>query len=388
MMGLLMVVMKTVNSMIKILKQLYIPAGLALLLIGLPTSVMAVESLVVDFENVPLFGEANFIPGDEVTRFVGVTNNTDGAKDIIVEAINTSDPDGLGDALILKITEGVTTLYSDTLASFFGAGEVALSELLGGGGDTEYDLTISFKEESENTYQGKSLGFDILIGFLGEGGGGGGGLPPGLSIQDESVRITNIEETSVTIEWSTSYLSTSQVIYGTAVEDHTLDLSDDTGAPPTYGYAHTTAEFDLSPMVTSHSVIVMGLTSETSYFFRAVSHASPPTITREYTFSTLSHVGNEDDGGQTNNQTPGISLVPSSEGGAVARISITGGGQEEEDEAPLTESLNLFAAGLNFFFDSLDMPFLILLLLIIFILFLLFFWKRRKKAEEDRKKNL
>lgn len=258
------------------------------------------DDLLAEFESDPLFGEANFLPGDDVTRFAKVTNNTSDTKKIAVEAINVSDPDGLGDVLNLKITEGPTELYNDTLSQFFADGETFLSELAGGGTQTQYDFTVSFDELSGDSYQEKSLGFDILIGFQGEGGGinaaangsggggggGGSGLAQGLVIKNEAA--VEIDAASVTIEWLTSFFATSQVIYSAEGEPHTLDLTDTSDTPPKYGYAHTTAELDTSPRVTFHSVTITGLTPGTTYFYRTVSHASPATISREFSFTTKS----------------------------------------------------------------------------------------------------
>lgn len=263
------------------------------------------DNLVVEFEQTPLFKEANFLPGNEVVRWIKVTNNAAESKNIITEAINTSDPDGLGDMLNLVVKKGAQELYNDSLADFFSAGEVPLSSISGNGGSAQYDFIISFQNTSNNNYQGKTIGFDILIGFQGEeggggddgengngivyyGGGGGGGAngPPGLSIQNESVKIIEQEQTSVTIAWDTSYLSTSQVIYASDGENHTLNLSDNTGTPPLYGYAHTTAEFDTAVRVVHHSVTINGLIPGTTYYFRAISHGSL-AVSYEKTFSTL-----------------------------------------------------------------------------------------------------
>ena len=275
------------------------------------------NNLVVEFENTPLFSGANFLPGDGIKRYIRVTNNTEASKSIAVKAINITDLEDFGDVLRMLIKEGSTTHFDDTLSAFFDAGEMSLSEV-GSGNTTQYDFTVTFEEGAGDTYQGKTLGFDILIGFQGEsggggsntggsGGGGGGGsaLLPGLVIRDEAT--IEATETTVTITWITSFFSTSQVLYAKESEAHTLDLSDNTGSPPTYGYANTTPEIDVSPRVTSHSVTVTGLESGTTYFYRAVSRASPPTIGREHTFITLTVVDQEEKGEEKEpeQETPG-----------------------------------------------------------------------------------
>lgn len=242
----------------------------------------------------PIFSETNFLPGQDVIRLIRVTNNSGQTQRIATEAINESDPDNFASQLNLTIKEGPTIIYNNTLTNFFNQGETYLSSLANGA-QTQYDFTIAFNSGSGNEYQEKALSFDILVGFEGTegglplpppGGGTGGGLPPGLTILDESVRITEIEETSVTIIWTTSYFSTSQIIYGAEGESHTLNLADNSGTPPKYGYTHTTPEYDISPKVTAHSVTITGLTSGTTYYFRAVSHASL-AISRELSFTTI-----------------------------------------------------------------------------------------------------
>lgn len=259
---------------------------------SIPTA-YAVEELVVDFEATPLFDEANFLPGNDVTRSVDVTNNSDSDQDIVVEAINVSDPNDFGDVLNLLIEEDGDELFNDSLLEFFDSGEVSLSELSGNGEDTTYDFTVYFDDESEDSYQEKSLGFDILIGFQGgesepsgggggggEGGGGGGGGPiPGLTITNEASEVVIPGYTTALITWQTNYFSTSQVIYGT-----TPGQFDFSAGPPNYGYEFSTVEDPTK--VTFHEVTLTGLIPETTYYWRAVSHASPATISYEGTFST------------------------------------------------------------------------------------------------------
>ena len=297
------------NNFTKILFVIFTAIGM----LGFSGQAKAVDPLVVEFEKSPLFSEANFLPGVSVTRFVKVTNNSGSSQRIATQPLNILDPNHLGDVLNLVIKEGDRTLYNNALSNFLGAGEVFLSNLAGNGTLTKYDFVISFYSGTQNTFQGRSLGFDILIGFQGteggllpgagssSGGGGGGWLPPGLTIT-EPVTIVEILQASATIMWDTSYLSTSQVIYSSAAENHILDLTDSAGTPPKYGYAHTTAEYDTAPKIGNHLVTITGLTPGTTYYFRAVSHASL-AISGEQSFTTL---------------------IP---GGEVAGAATTGGGQ-------------------------------------------------------------
>ena len=263
---------------------------------------VVVDPLVVEFENTPLFSEANFLPGESISRWVKVTNNSGAAQRIATQPLNITDPNYLGNVLNLVIKEGGTTVYNNALSNFLANGEVYLSDLANGA-NTQYDFTVSFYSGAQNTFQGKSLGFDILIGFQGTeggilpgagstsgyggGGGGGGWLPPGLTIQNEATVGTT--EISVTITWTTSYPASSQVIYALESESHTLDLTDTAGNPPKYGYAHTTPESDTPANINgviSHSVTISGLVPGTTYYYRAVSHGSL-AISGEYSFTTL-----------------------------------------------------------------------------------------------------
>jgi hypothetical protein len=146
----------------------------------------ALAAVNIQFQSEPLFSDANFLPGNTVTRWVKVTNNTDQTQRIATEAINSSGND-LSVSLNLTIKEdGSFVLYSDTLFNFYNIGEKHLSDIPSGG-SKEYDFEISFPVGSGNEWQGKTTSFDINVGFLqdqiqqqtygspGEGGGGGGG---------------------------------------------------------------------------------------------------------------------------------------------------------------------------------------------------------------------
>lgn len=396
------------------------------------TPVFADENdLVVEFENQPLFEEANFLPGNEVERTVTVTNNTSEAQDIIVEAINTSDPDGFGDMLDLTIKEGASELYNNTLSAFFSAGEVSLSTVSGNEGSIEYNFTVSFKEAAGNDYQDKSLGFDILIGFQGgesesseeggdgenggvRGGGGGGGGSPrrGLTILGESVEVTDTMETSVTINWTTSYNSTSQVVYSAEGEPHILDLNDSR-----FGYTRAYPEPEDFTKVVTHSVTITGLLSGTTYYFRCISHASPHALSQEYSFATLGseEILMEDEGGiggieEEVSPLIGPAAAGPAEGGLIVEPaegeeeSLVEGelptGEEKEkeqqEEIGLGEEeparpgfFNNFSAAIIGFGSNLGSWLIILgvILLLLFILILLR-KKRKKSVDSDSTKDI
>ena len=64
-----------------------------------------------------------------------------------------------------EIKQGGISRYNDTLSNFFNGGIVFLPDLAGNGTQTQYDYIISFDSVTGNIYQGKSLSFDILIGY-------------------------------------------------------------------------------------------------------------------------------------------------------------------------------------------------------------------------------
>jgi len=273
---------------------------LIILAIGLffASPVLAVD-LEVQFEDKPLFNNANFLPGENVTRWAKVINNSGKIQRIAVEAINFENSDKLGDALILKITENGNLLYEKDLSRFFNEGEVYLSDLPTGQ-STFYDFSISFYPEAGNTFQEKTLFFDILIGFQGtegglppgSGGGGGGGLPRGLTIA-EPLKIENLTNTSVVIKWLTNYSSTSSVVYDD--DDDQFDLS---AGEPKYGYEWIEEGDDTGePKVVSHAVTLTGLNPVTTYYYRCVSHGSF-AVSTEYSFTTLNtgNTGEEENG--------------------------------------------------------------------------------------------
>ena len=133
----------------------------------------------VIFQNSPLFSEVNFLPGQEVGRFVQVRNTADTARTAAAKAANFSDPNILGGQLELTIKQGATVIYAKTLTDFSNdstADNGIILSTINPGETVQYDFNIIFKPTAGNAYMFKSLTFDILVGFT------DGPAPQGFSV--------------------------------------------------------------------------------------------------------------------------------------------------------------------------------------------------------------
>ena len=368
--------------------------------------VFANDNLIVEFEDEPLFDEANFLPGESITRWVKVTNSSGQPQRIAVEAINypgfiSGSPrphsipgEDLSRALLLVIREkGGSDLYGGStsqkfLYDFYQNGETYLSSI--STGDTkEYEFEVTFSAEKEDKWQEKTTNFNILVGFQGTGGkvspgggGGGGGLPPGLTIQYE--KDMWVESTTAKISWSTNYKSTSRVIYDTALGVFDLDNL------PNYGYNYSTPEYHTpanTDGVTYHEVVLTGLESETTYYFRCISHGSF-AVSTEHSFTTLSAIGEQEEEEEEEEEEEIIIVERETEQGI--------GEQEEEEEEEEEEKEGLLGmpgfveiqeageAGLSWLLAAIGDLFRLenlwwLLLLLIIIIIILYWLSRKKK---------
>ena len=376
---------------------------------GIFANVASAAGLSVQFQNSPLFNETGFAPGNTTTEWVKVGNTSGSTQKIVVEAINKNDADNFSGQLNLVIKEGGTELFNDTLKKFFDAGEQYLSDLANNG-NTQYDFSITFNADANGDWQGKTVGFDIVIGFQGQegqssgGGGNGGGGTPGpsaLSIYSEANVVSS--DTSVTITWTTSYAATSQVIYGTATEAHTLSLSDNLETPPLYGYAHTTPETDLGKVI-NHTVTITGLTPGTTYYYRAVSHGSL-AIGQEFTFTTLGTSPINLQTGTTT--TPGTGVVAGAETEnptgnvstnkngtpAIENVASSQEQSTQSKQSAVTEntpSPSLLATIFNFstFGKGIRTIIIVALVALVIYLIIIFFKKRKKKDKVQENPNL
>jgi len=389
--------------------------GIVFASFGFDMAFAQTNGLIVEFENDPLFSQTNFLPGESIARWVKVDNNSGQEQPISVEAINVSDSDDFGDVINLQIKEGGSVLFDDTMAQFFHSGQIFLSNVPDAD-NTQYDFIATFLPESGNDYQGVGLGFDIIVGFKGtedisggttSGGTGGGSTAlSGLSIYSETVEVIDAQTTSVTITWSTSYMSTSQVIYAIAGTVYTFDLNAEK-----FGYPFASPTPEDFNMVTFHTVTVDGLTPGTTYNFRCVSHASPPTISREFSFATLALVEGEQESPIRPIVTPttpseeaggeglpptgtGEAILPGTAGGVSGETPEAGPGVPESAIEPGTEEtpggeVNFGANMLAAIGNIMDSKFLfaICLFLLIVLLGLIIKEVRYQYLEYKRKKN-
>lgn len=411
-------------------------------MLALPAKATVVEELIVEYSSdggsswhsfsATIFNETNFLPGQDVARLIRVTNNSEPTQRIAMEAINYAGfpnpnnvpSDDLSRALLIVIKQGATDIFgglagSKTLFDFYKNGETYLSDLAGGA-TIQYDIIISFPSDTGNDWQSKittkTTKFDILVGFEGtEGGltplgpgegmgtiiGVGGGLPPGLTIQSETVPYIGV--TSVIITWTTSYLSTSEVIYDTVPGKFSLSAGE-----PKYGYAFIKSGDDSGQLkVVGHSVTITGLTSSVTYYFRAVSHASL-AISQEHSFTTLATKEGIGQGGSPEEEISGLSEGAGAGVTGQANLSQSGAPKiaEEEEIKTLAEAAQGVSAetekkegqietetstiGLfgNFFAAIGAMGWkgwLILLIIVLVILVLLFILRKRSKEKESGK---
>ena len=116
----------------------------------------------------PIFVVNNMMPGQTEERSVSVINNASTARPVGVRGVKNSETGDLATVLDIKITEGLTTLYSATLSQFFtdssGIDGIPLSTLAPSA-STTYTFKVTFQESAENEFQNASVVFDLIAGI-------------------------------------------------------------------------------------------------------------------------------------------------------------------------------------------------------------------------------
>jgi hypothetical protein len=382
----------------KFLKILILPVAIITMFWSFSSVALADAPLGVQFVPNPLFNKTNFLPLDETSGTATVTNNSGATQTVLTEAINITDNNNLGSLLHLTIKENSVILFDNSLANFLStAGEVSLGTISNGASKT-FTYTVSFINSSDNSYQGKTLSFDVCVGFQGGdthcggtavGGDDGGGSSGGSSgstqrliiFNEQALNITNVGASrSATITWNTNLLSTSQVVYGLASEGpYTLVLT-----PPDFGYPLFTPED--STKVINHSMFLTGLIPGETYLYRVISRASPPTVSPEHQFTVpleespvvLAQVSETERGnisGDANGIETGEDATDTSLGGINSVESVP----ETEDG----DANNLAAGALLSGFNNILSVCSLIALLILLIIYLIWQLWLRKKYEQS-----
>lgn len=178
----------------------------------------------------------------------------------------------------------------------------------------------------------------------------------------------HIETASAIVTWSTNIPATSRVVYDT-VAHPTL------GAPPNYGYAYSTIELPM--LVNLHIMAITGLTPNTIYYWRAISHGSGEAVGDELVFAAVSPL-------PPIVETPGTPITPEiPTGGETETSEITSPGTTEIPEITVEAGggmlSGLMAAIAGFFKGSSFCQILLLLTLILIALLGLSLYSSKRK---------
>lgn len=145
-----------------------------------PSTAYAVGDLSVDWGigtgNVgPVFTINNMAPGDSQTHSVKIKNNSLQIRPVGVRGIKTQETGNVADALQITISRNGTVIYGmgsntgvKTLSQFFAesAGIDGILLFLQPSNNTsQYTFNISFDKQAGNTYQAKTLEFNLQIGL-------------------------------------------------------------------------------------------------------------------------------------------------------------------------------------------------------------------------------
>ena len=138
--------------------------------INFVSTAQAVGDLTVNWQSDPLFFVQNFLPGDEETRTVIISNGGTSNRSLGLRAEMVSDPDNLSSQIFLTIKENGTEIFNttSTLADLFN--ETAPPDflqfaVLPPSTSATYEFIATFNPEAGDEYQGTSVVFDIIIGI-------------------------------------------------------------------------------------------------------------------------------------------------------------------------------------------------------------------------------
>jgi hypothetical protein len=230
------------------------------LLFAVPQFVLA--ALEVQFEETPLFLNADIKPGDVVSRTVTVTNTGPESQTVIFDFQNEFSDD-LADVMELSVTTDNGVLVDNFFTNLFALGEIALGAL-SAGESQQYTFTAFLDPAIGNEYQLSQFGFDLVIGFqdgqaVTDSGGGSGGGGGGGSLNRDSVftvlneGVTTPTNSSAVLTWATNLPGTSYAVCGDLANGpFVLDAEDDL-----FGYEFASVEDEVTKV--QHEVTFSGL---------------------------------------------------------------------------------------------------------------------------------
>ena len=153
----------------KLIKTLIFLASTGVFLILFAMPAKADTILQVDFNgggpSAKLFDEANFLPGDAVTREFSVKNVSADPVPLFVKLENYNDLDNLGGQFNVIISEkgSATSTFEGSMIALNTISYVMLDPAFPPNTPTDYEVSVTFLADSGNSFQGKMLGFDFAV---------------------------------------------------------------------------------------------------------------------------------------------------------------------------------------------------------------------------------
>ena len=106
-------------------------------------------------------------PGKTITKSVQFTNTSATVQKIGTRAINTMTSGAVDQVIDLVIAKSDSTvLFSNSLYSFYGAGEIVLLADLSAGASETFSYSATMYTTSDNEYQDKRTQFDLVLGLI------------------------------------------------------------------------------------------------------------------------------------------------------------------------------------------------------------------------------
>jgi len=242
------------------------------------TFVGAATGGVAPYSYVWNFGDGSQAFGQTQTK----TYTTTGAKTV---TLRITDSNGTQATRTITLNNGsnnqnvTVTFVSPTQGQTFNVGQNINFQVNVTGGTAPYTYQWNFGNVSSSTSANPTFAFTsagtyTITATVRDANNNTGSASVTITIGTgntnniviSNVRVTNVTQTSATIQWDTNIAATSRVIYDTTSH---ANISGQTA--PNYGYAQSTGETDVTTKVTAHSVTLTGLNPGTRYYFRVIS---------------------------------------------------------------------------------------------------------------------